>query len=551
MAGKREAMVAFSATRHNLQVKTGIGHVHRCCPVCDSPELEYEFIVENYPVCVCRYCSLMFLNPQPDQHPGSDTPTNVSEAGIYDIRAANSAANLDHLTRYSGLESGSLLVIGGDEIFEQESRQRNFEVTRLNAAEFEDMSTPDWAATEFHACILLSSLQTMRDPLAALRRIRQQLKADGTLMVICPALDSRTARMFRSSWWEFSRRNRYYFSRDTLQSLLLKAGFGDPLITPDERSVSLQYMRKKLGTLPPKFRYRLLSMLLALSPGFLRHRAFRFLHSRVSIIVRKKQRPEKPVLSVIVPVYNERATFVPLMEALLAKNISGVDMEIIVVESNSTDGTRDQVLAYQDDPRVNVILQDRPMGKGHAVRHGLKASTGDVILIQDADLEYDIGDYEGLLEPILNYQQNFVIGSRHLSRGGVWKIRQFDDAAGLSALFNLGHMTFLGLFNLLYQQRLNDPFSMFKVFRRECLYGLSFECNRFDFDYEIVIKLLRKGYKPLEVPVNYRSRSFKEGKKVSIVRDPFTWIRALLKYRALPLYANTVARVHKAGVGKD
>ena len=99
-------------------------------------------------------------------------------------------------------------------------------------------------------------------------------------------------------------------------------------------------------------------------------------------------------------------------------------------------------------------------------------------------------------------------------------------------------MFFLGLFNFIYRQRLKDPFSMFKVFRRECLYGLTFECNRFDFDFEIVIKLLRKGYRPIELPVNYRARSPSEGKKVSMVRDPLTWIRALLKFRWGRLYAH-------------
>jgi SAM-dependent methyltransferase len=530
-------MVAFTASRKKLQLETSIGHVHHRCPICDCPELDYEFIVDNYPVCACRYCNLMFLNPQPEKHPEPESK-EFSDVGIYDIRSANSAAHLDHIAMYSGAEPGRLLLIGGDNVLEEESRRRGFNVTRLSAAEFEDITALHQSEGEFDACILLSSLQAIKDPLAALQIIRRLLTADGTLMAVCPALDSRTARMFRSSWWEFSRRNRYYFSRDTLQCLLLKAGFGDPLIMPDESIVSLQYMRKKLATLPPKFRYRLLSMLLALSPGFLRHRAFRFLHSRVAVIVRPKERAAKPGLSVIVPVYNERATFVPLMQALVAKEINGVDIEIILVESNSTDGTREQVLGYQGHPRVTVILEERPQGKGHAVRNGLKAATGDILLIQDADLEYDIGDYDGLLEPILNYQQNFVIGSRHLSRGRVWKIRKFNDAGGLAVLLNFGHMTFLGLFNLLYQQRLNDPFSMFKVFRRECLYGLSFECNRFDFDYEITIKLLRKGYKPLEVPVNYRSRSFKEGKKISMIRDPLTWLRALVKYRTSPLYSD-------------
>ena len=544
-------MCAVTASRKKLQPENSIGHVHHHCPVCDSPELDYEFIVESYPVCVCRYCTLMFLNPQPEGYSDSRVVKDISDTRINEIYSTNAATRLDQVLSYSGLEGGRLLLIGGDDVLEEGSRSRGFSVTRLSAAEFEDIPAMDWSEGEFDSCILLSSLQTLRDPLAALKTVRRLLKPEGTLMAVCPALDSRTARMFRSSWWEFSKRNRYYFSRDTLQSLLLKAGFGDPLIMPDESVVSLQYMRKRLATLPPRLRYRLLSMLLALSPGFLRHRAFRFLHSRVAVIVRPKERAEKPVLSVIVPVYNERATFVPLMQALLAKEINGVNIEVILVESNSTDGTREQVLGYRDHPRVTVILEERPQGKGHAVRNGLKAAAGDIILIQDADLEYDIGDYDGLLEPILNYQQNFVIGSRHLSRGRVWKIRQFNDAGGLAALFNFGHMTFLGLFNLIYQQRLNDPFSMFKVFRRECLYGLSFECNRFDFDFEIAIKLLRKGYKPLELPVNYRSRSFKEGKKVSMFRDPLTWVRALVKYRTSPLYSNTAGVGRRAGADQE
>jgi len=244
------------------------------------------------------------------------------------------------------------------------------------------------------------------------------------------------------------------------------------------------------------------------------------------------------MLSVIVPVYNEKTTFPQLINALLVKQIDGVGIEVIVVESNSTDGSRDLVLQYQDHPRVRIIFEDRPMGKGHAVRAGLAAAIGDVVLIQDADLEYDVDDYDGLIEPILNYRQNFVIGSRHTLNNRIWKIRKFNDAGGLATLFNLGHIAFLTLFNMIYQQRLKDPFSMFKVFRRECLHGLSFECNRFDFDFEITIKLLRKGYRPLELPVNYRARSFSEGKKVRVFRDPVTWIRALIKYRTSPLYPN-------------
>ncbi len=189
-------------------------------------------------------------------------------------------------------------------------------------------------------------------------------------------------------------------------------------------------------------------------------------------MVRPKQVAPVPRLSVILPLYNERSTFPELMEMLVEKQIPNLEIEIILVESNSTDGSRELALEYRDHPRVRLILEDRPSGKGHAVRNGLKVATGDVVLFQDADLEYDLDDYEGLIEPILGYRQNFVIGSRHTMNTRLWKIRNFDDAGGLAALFNFGHLMFLMLFNVVYRQRLSDPFSMFKVFRRECLYGL-------------------------------------------------------------------------------
>ena len=112
----------------------------------------------------------------------------------------------------------------------------------------------------------------------------------------------------------------------------------------------------------------------------------------------------------------------------------------------------------------------------------------------------------------------------------------FWCVGSLAAFFNFGHVLFLWLFNAIYRQKLCDPFSMYKVFRRDCFYGLTFECDRFDFDFELAIKLLRKGYRPLELPVNYKARSFTEGKKVTVFRDPILWIRALVKFRTSPLY---------------
>jgi len=234
-------------------------------------------------------------------------------------------------------------------------------------------------------------------------------------------------------------------------------------------------------------------------------------------------------LSVVVPAYNEAATFETVLSQLLTKQVHGLDVEVVVVESASTDGTREKAQAIAGHPRVRLLLEDQPRGKGHAVRAGLERATGDFVLIQDADLEYDMDDYDALLEPLVQHREAFVLGSRH--GGRALKMRAFTRQPALSHILNFGHWVFATLINLLFGARLKDPFTMYKVFRKDCLFGLKLGCNRFDFDIELLVQLLRKGYRPLEIPVNYRSRSFREGKKVSILRDPWTWLAVLARLR--------------------
>jgi glycosyltransferase involved in cell wall biosynthesis len=234
------------------------------------------------------------------------------------------------------------------------------------------------------------------------------------------------------------------------------------------------------------------------------------------------------VLSVVVPIFNERATVREALDAIVAKRIEGWELEVILIESNSTDGTREIVQTYASRPGVKLILEDRPRGKGHAVRTGFAAATGEVILIQDADLEYDLGDYEVLLEPIASGRQSFVLGSRHATG---WAIRTFADQPAQALVLNLAHWGFTLMINASLGVWLRDPFTMYKVFRRDCLGGLRLECNRFDFDWELLIKLIRRGHLPIEIPIRYKSRSFKEGKKISMFRDPVSWIWALAKFR--------------------
>jgi hypothetical protein len=244
---------------------------------------------------------------------------------------------------------------------------------------------------------------------------------------------------------------------------------------------------------------------------------------------RAAARPIK-TCSILVPVFNERDTFPELMRTLLAKRLDhlGLEREIILIESNSTDGTRELVAGFAGAPGVKIIYQDRPRGKGHAVRAGLGVATGDFVLIQDADLEYDLNDYDALLEPLLADRAAFVLGSRH---GGRFRMRRFPHQRLLGDVLNIAHVLLAGFINVLYGQNMKDPFTMFKVFRRDCLYGLEFECDGFDFDHELVIKLVLKGYRPLEIPVNYCARSFSQGKKIRFFRDPPGLIAADLKYR--------------------
>jgi glycosyltransferase involved in cell wall biosynthesis len=241
-------------------------------------------------------------------------------------------------------------------------------------------------------------------------------------------------------------------------------------------------------------------------------------------------------VSIIIAVYNEAGTVATLLDRVWAQPLPEAAKEIIIVESNSTDGSRALVAEFlarhpcEATARINVIHQDGPRGKGHAIRQGLAAATGDIVLIQDADLEYDVADYPELLRPIIEGRTAFVLGSRHMGPNG-WKIRKFANGGPRAALMNVGGMLFHALFNLLFNARLTDPTTMYKVFRADCLHGLTLTCDRFDFDFELLGKLLRSGFRPLEVPVSYQSRGFDEGKKIRIVRDPITWLAAMFACR--------------------
>jgi glycosyltransferase involved in cell wall biosynthesis len=381
----------------------------------------------------------------------------------------------------------------------------------------------------FDVCVLSDVIEHIRNPVEFLRTIYRLLKPSGVLFIATPSLSSWSARLLRQNWMEFKPEHLTYFDTNTIQHALYQTDYSEVVVQSGWKVLNFGYVAHHFERFQVPVLTPLIQKLARLTPVAFRDMDVRVVASGMATFARKRAHLDKRTLSVVVPAYNEAATFEELMEALLRKEVPDLDLEIIVVESNSTDGTREIAQRYKDHPRVRLIFQDRPQGKGYAVRTGFQHATGDFILIQDADLEYDLEDYDALLEPLVQGRKAFVLGSRH--GGNAWKMRRFADQVLLSTALNGGHWFFTTLVNVLFRQRLKDPFTMYKVFRRDCLYGLTFECNRFDFDYELLIKLVQKGYRPIEIPVNYRSRSFKEGKKVSVFRDPLTWFRALAKLR--------------------
>jgi glycosyltransferase involved in cell wall biosynthesis/2-polyprenyl-3-methyl-5-hydroxy-6-metoxy-1,4-benzoquinol methylase len=528
----------------------------KVCHVCESPRIYYLFSACGHRVVRCEDCGLVFLNPQPsdaelakiysaDYFLGSDSATGRQT--VSEIKQATAKLYLSKIRTYQALDHGRLLEIGcGDGDFLVSAEKEGWHVTgveyssaaserarsRLKNGDVRcgELVQANLPAEQFDLCVISDVIEHVRSPRDFLQEIHRVLKPGGTLFVATPSIDSWSARVMRQKWMEFKAEHLTYFDRQNLQTLLFESGFREIIVQAGWKVLSFDYVKMHFERFPIPLVSAGLNLVARVTPKKMQYRHHHIVASGMMVFSRKAARRPEPVLSVIVPAFDEVNTFGALMDALLRKNIAGVQLEIIIVESNSTDGTREAAQKYQDHPRVKLILEDRPSGKGHAVRVGFQAATGDFVLIQDADLEYDLEDYEALLEPLLAGRTAFVLGSRHGGRN-VLKMRQFTGQYGLSLFVNVGHWFFSTLVNVLFLQRLRDPFTMFKVFRRDCLYALDFECNRFDFDFELLIKLIRKGYRPIEVPVNYRSRSFKEGKKVRMFRDPFTWLKAVVRLR--------------------
>ena len=501
------------------------------CPVCGAEEWNYTMNAHGLTFFTCGNCQLLRLHPRPSaktlQAIRQPALTGAEESALEEFERARAYwKHLQSLLGEHARESKVLLFSSEEELLLRAGREMGFRHIELLVP---GASLSNSADGDFDACLAVFAIERLPDPADAFRQIHGLLKADGKLLVVAPLIDSWPAKICRDAWTQLRPENHFYFSSENLQTALLSHGFHRIWVQPDRRRYSLGQLRRRAQTYPSTRLTRWVRAVCGLVPPVWRNRLRVPLPTSAFIVTATKAQPRvRQKLSIVMPVYNEKATFAECFRAVRAKEIEGIDKEIIVVESNSKDGTRELVQQLCVGEGVRLILQERAAGKGNAVRAGLSAVTGDIVLIQDADLEYDVNDYDGLVKPILQRSTALVLGSRHV---GSWKLRKFNDQPLVATFFNLGHLFFCTSLNLLYGQSLKDPFTMYKVFRTDCLHGLQFECDRFDFDFEILIKLIRKGYKPTELPVNYNARSLNEGKKVTAVRDPLTWVRALIKFR--------------------
>jgi len=223
-------------------------------------------------------------------------------------------------------------------------------------------------------------------------------------------------------------------------------------------------------------------------------------------------------LSVVIPVYNEARTIAAVIKRVLKAPVD-LPREIIVVDDASTDGTR-QLLQSMPPGEIRLVLHDANQGKGAAIRTGVAHATGDIVLIQDADLEYDPRDYPLLLEPILEDQADVVFGNRF--HGGPHRVLYFWHYAANRGLTLLT--------NLLTGLNVTDMEVGYKVFRRDVLRRLTIKSNRFGFEPEVTVKVAKLGCRVYEVPIRYYGRTYQEGKKITW-RDGVAALFHILRYR--------------------
>jgi hypothetical protein len=508
------------------------------CPVCQADHSRYLFHRTGVRYVRCGNCGLVYVSPASEGGPNwLDIDRLGQYAGTRD--RALCIADFDALllrfaAEYARVEGRPLArtVLLGRFLKEfadtDAARQVGLDVVEVDDASFRALSSEarlDWAEAhlgpDVQLVVLHETLEACSDPGALVGQLASRLPPSAWIAVTYSNDYSVPARLLRRYWSSFFDFKTAFFNTSNLAALMARFGYALTSQAPVAEHHTLEYVLQRLMKKPSELKAL---GALARSPAVLPVRT-----GAHAATFRRRVQPKQEKLSIIFPCFNEEAYVGQVLAALLAKSVK-IPKEIIVVESNSTDRTRAIVQTFASHPEVKLLLEDEPRGKGHAVRTGLAAATGSIILIQDADFEYDLDDYDALLEPILQRKTSFVLGSRSLGLDD-WKVRRFAHNHVKELMLNFAQLVFARTFNALYQKSTTDINTMFKVFRAECLEGLDLTGDRFDLDIELVCKLVRNGNDPLEVPVNYVARGFEEGKKISFVRDAFPSYWAIFKYR--------------------
>lgn len=223
-------------------------------------------------------------------------------------------------------------------------------------------------------------------------------------------------------------------------------------------------------------------------------------------------------LSIIIPIFNEKDTILELLNRIKRVGLKK-EYEVLMIDDGSTDGTRDILNKIKNEKNYKVIFKEKNSGKGESLKLGFKKAIGEYIIVQDADLEYNPKDYILLLEEISKHKKTVVYGSRFMG--------SYKD---MSSLHYFGNQLLTQITNILYGVKLTDMETCYKLFPRELIQRLKLRASRFEFEPEVTAKIIKKGYKIIEVPISYAGRSHSEGKKITW-KDGFSAVFSLVKYR--------------------
>ncbi|NOU26700.1 MAG: glycosyltransferase [Polyangiaceae bacterium] len=504
------------------------------CPVCGSSVNGYLFHKRGVRFVRCLACGLVYVNPTGGEG-ANYFDMNAFEAhrdprdrGHYLNTVRSAVAKMcDEYTRRVGRAPRRVLLVGrylpefrtdgdlvGRGVVVVEVDQSQFDALRRTG---DARSLIEHITPEVDLVVLNEYIEATSHMRSVVSGIQQASHPEAWVGVVYANAASLPARILRRYWPRYFDMKSAFLSAPNIAELFVGAGYEMVRQRAVPSELSAGYALERMSSAPKGVTQSLRALELKVPTGT--HQA---LFRRRSV-----RAPEK--LTIVLPVYNEARYVADVIEAVLAKQVK-IPKEVIVVESNSTDGTRDIVKRFEGRDGIKVIYEDAPRGKGRAVRTGLAAASGTIILIQDADFEYDLDDYDALLEPILQHKTSFVLGSRSLGLDD-WKVRKYAATPIRGFLMNFAQVGFAKTFNLLYQQQVTDVNTMFKVFRAECLDGVDLVSEGFNLDIELACRIVKNGYAPMEVPVNYVSRGFDEGKKIDFWRDAWPSYLAFFRFR--------------------